>query len=109
MTGHNLGEISIRKLVELSSIEKDETGRNQILSMPTYNNSVHVFNGHSKGVSSLAPIKNRTQFVSASTDGKIKIWCVEKLIELYCFDIMIESPVINSGLANQLLNVKLID
>ena len=35
MTGHNLGDITIRKLVELSCMEKDESGCSQILSMPT--------------------------------------------------------------------------
>ena len=43
MSGHNLGDITIRKLVELNNIEKEETNRIQSLSMPTQNKSVHVF------------------------------------------------------------------
>ena len=37
--------------------------------------------------------KPPTQFVSASLDGKLRIWCTERMIELYCFDIQIDSPV----------------
>jgi len=30
-------------------------------------------------------------FVSASIDGTIRIWCLEKLIELYSFDLTSET------------------
>jgi WD40 repeat protein len=65
--------------------------------------SVHVFKGHSRTVTSLAPIKSKpTYFVSASKDGKVRIWCFEKMIELYCFDIAIDSPVQNSVQADSI-------
>ena len=60
-------------------------------------------------MTSLAPIKGKsTLFVSASLDGKVRIWCIEKMIELYCFDISTDSPVTNSATSDQLMNVKLI-
>lgn len=72
--------------------------------------SVHVFKGHSRTVTSLAPIKSKsTYFVSSSTDGKVRIWCFEKMIELYCFDITANSPVQNSAMADSIMNVKLIN
>ena len=61
-------------------------------------------------MSSLAPIKSKpTYFVSSSEDGKIRIWCFEKMIELYCFDITVNSPVINSASADTIMSVKLIN
>ena len=52
-------------------------------------------------MTSLAPIRNKsTYFVSASLDGKLRIWCIEKMIELYCFDIQMDSPVQNSGMGS---------
>ena len=72
--------------------------------------SVHVFKGHSQTVTSLAPIRSRpTHFVSASTDGKVRIWDFDRLIELYCFDIQLDSPVQNSAMADTIENVKLIN
>jgi WD40 repeat protein len=60
--------------------------------------SVHVFKGHSQTVTSLAPVSSKkSYFVSASLDGKVRIWDIEKMIELYCFDIILDSPVHNSA------------
>mmetsp|Transcript_24011 Transcript_24011/g.36913 ORF Transcript_24011/g.36913 Transcript_24011/m.36913 type:complete len:126 (+) Transcript_24011:1184-1561(+) len=71
--------------------------------------SVHVFKGHSRQVTSLAPIKSKnTYFVSASLDGKVRIWDYEKMIELYCFDIALDSPVQNSANTDSIMDVKLI-
>lgn len=57
-------------------------------SMPSKNAKIHTFKGHSQTVTSLSPIAHRpTHFVSASTDGKVRIWDFDRLIELYCFDI----------------------
>ena len=61
-------------------------------------------------MTSLAPIEHKaTYFVSASLDGKLRIWCIEKMIELYCFDISVDSPVQNSAMADSIMNVKLIN
>ena len=61
-------------------------------------------------MTSLAPIESKaTYFVSASLDGKLRIWCIEKMIELYCFDISVDSPVQNSAMADSIMNVKLIN
>ena len=68
-----------------------------------------MFKGHSRKVTSLAPVEGKsTYFVSASLDGKVRIWCLEKMIELYCFDIALDSPVQNSALADSIMDVKLI-
>jgi WD40 repeat protein len=72
-------------------------------------NSIHVFKGHSRQVTSLAPVHNKnTLFVSSGLDGKVRIWCVEKMLELYCFDIQVNSPITNSAVADSIQNVKLI-
>ena len=65
---------------ELRNIEMDESKKEQRLSLPTISQSIHIFKGHSKAVNSIKPMPNTSYFISASTDGKIKIWCYEKLI-----------------------------
>lgn len=60
-------------------------------------------------MTSLKPIDGKqTYFVSASLDGKLRIWCIEKMIELYCFDIAIDSPVQNSTMEDSIQNAVLI-
>ena len=110
ITAHNIGDIHLRELVELRNIENSSQDLNQADSGPTPSKSVHVFKGHSQTVTSLAPIQSRpTHFVSASTDGKVRIWDFDRLIELYCFDIQLDSPVQNSAMADTIENVKLIN
>jgi len=99
VTAHNFGDIHLRKLNETKNVEFEiaasgkSAGQNQ--------SSIHVFKGHSRRVTSLAPIASKnTYFVSASLDGKLRIWCIEKMIELYCFDICIDSPVTNNGMGD---------
>lgn len=87
----------------------DESKKDQRLTSPTNSQSIHIFKGHSKSVTSLKPITNTSYFISASTDGKVKVWCYEKLIQVYSFDILLDSQVVNSSLNSDLLNVKLID
>lgn len=71
--------------------------------------SIHTFKGHSRRVTSLMPIKSKeTYFVSASLDGKLKIWCIEKMLELYSFDISLESPLQNSTVEDSIQNSILI-
>ena len=71
--------------------------------------SLHIFKGHSRRVTSLERVKSKeSYFISASLDGKLKIWCTEKMIELYCFDMSLNSPVINSAQGDTICNVKLL-
>lgn len=115
VTAHNFGDIHLRKLVESKNIEVDGVDKEQIKDNAHAGScggakSIHIFKGHSRKVTSLAPIKSKgTYFVSASLDGKLRIWCIEKMIELYCFDISVDSPVQNSALADSIMNVKLIN
>lgn len=49
---------------------------------------IHSFGGHSKTVSSLMiHPKQKTLFISASNDNTIRIWCLDKFTELYCFEL----------------------
>jgi len=46
---------------------------------------IHSFAGHFKEVSCLQPLKNSPdQFLSASLDGTIRIWSLDKFQQLYC-------------------------
>ena len=110
ITGHNSGDIHLRKLVELKNIDIKDNGTENMSVAQSSQKSVHPFKGHSRTVTSLQPIQGKgTHFVSASVDGKIRIWCFEKMIELYCFDIAVDSPVQNSAMADSIMNIKLID
>ena len=71
---------------------------------------VHTYKGHSKAVPSMKPIKNKsTNFVSASLDGTIRIWCLDKLIELYCFDIGNALNSGGSGISEVITGIKLLN
>jgi WD40 repeat protein len=117
-----MGDIHLRKLQDLKTYLEEQKRKNQknspnqkIEIAPGANHSegtksIHVFKGHSRRVTSLMPIKEKgTYFVSASLDGKVRIWCIEKMIELYCFDISIDSPVTNSAIDSTIQNVILIN
>ena len=55
---------------------------------------------------------NFSNFVSASLDGSIRIWSLDKLIELYKFEIDQSSQGNNLGgenMQNQIVNIKLIN
>ena len=86
----------------------EEAKKDQRLTLPTNSQSIHIFHGHSKSVTSLKPIPQTSYFISGSTDGKLKIWCYEKLTQIYSFDILLDSQVAASPLPGDLLNVKLI-
>ena len=63
---------------------------------------MHTFKGHSRAVTSLKLIQsnqasNFSNFVSASLDGSIRIWSLDKLIELYKFEIDQSSQGNNLG------------
>lgn len=77
----------------------DEEKRFQ--TMKTKRKLIHSYTGHTKKVTSLAPHSNNTLFISASLDNTVRIWCLDKFIELYCFEL-------DAGLTNiVLLNDKL--
>jgi len=45
---------------------------------------IHVFNGHFKSVTSMAPLKDsKDQFASSSLDGTLRIWSLDKFQQLY--------------------------
>jgi WD40 repeat protein len=62
---------------------------------------IHSYNGHTKKVTSLCTHPINTMFISASLDNTVRIWCLDKFTELYCFNLI-------AGLTNiKLLNDKL--
>ena len=60
ITSHHLGDIHLRKLVEIKNIEV-ESNDPKTASIQAQNNSksVHIFKGHSKAVTALAPIESK--------------------------------------------------
>jgi WD40 repeat protein len=56
-------------------------------NMKTKRKLIHSYSGHTKKVTSLAPHPNNTMFISASLDCTVRIWCLDKFIELYCFNL----------------------
>ena len=49
---------------------------------------MHSFKSHTKAIASLNTcLFNSTYIVTASLDGSIKIWCLEKMIEIYSFEV----------------------
>jgi WD40 repeat protein len=62
---------------------------------------IHSYTGHTKKVTSLVNHPINTIFISASLDNTVRIWCLDKFTELYCFNLV-------AGLTNiKLLNDKL--
>ena len=103
ITSTVFGQIYVWKLNVRSNFisfsDEDESGR--FKNMKTKRKLIHSFTGHTKKVTSLAPHPNNTLFISASLDSTVRIWCLDKFIELYCFSLA-------AGLTNiVLLNDKL--
>lgn len=47
---------------------------------------MHTFKGHSRSVTQMKRIRDSySSFVSASMDGSIRVWCLDKFIQLYTF------------------------
>lgn len=47
---------------------------------------MHTFKGHSRMVTQMKLIKDSySSFVSASLDGSVRVWCLDKFIQLYSF------------------------
>lgn len=62
---------------------------------------IHSYTGHTKKVTSLVNHPISTMFISASLDNTVRIWCLDKFTELYCFNLV-------AGITNiTLLNDKL--
>jgi WD40 repeat protein len=67
---------------------EDDVSLNHLVAKPKF---IHTFKGHTRGVTSMVAVRTRNAFgntfVSASLDGTVRVWCLDKLISLYCFDI----------------------
>lgn len=49
---------------------------------------MHEFKSHTKPITCVNPMHhNQTYIVTAALDGTIKVWCLEKMIELYSFEV----------------------
>jgi WD40 repeat protein len=49
---------------------------------------MHSFKSHTKAISTLnSASTNENYIVSSSLDGTIKVWCLEKMIEIYSFEV----------------------
>ncbi|CAI2378645.1 unnamed protein product [Moneuplotes crassus] len=98
ITSTVFGQIYVWKLnVRGSYISFDDIDdATRFKNMKTKRKLIHSYSGHSKKVTSLAPHPNNTSFISASLDNTVRVWCLDKFIELYCFEV-------NAGLSNILL------
>jgi WD40 repeat protein len=68
---------------------------------------MHTFKSHTKAITSLKRCHtNENYVVTASLDGTIKMWCLEKMIEIYSFNV-VESG--DGGLGDQMESILLID
>jgi WD40 repeat protein len=68
---------------------------------------MHSFKSHTKAISSLVPAHtNENYIVTSSLDGTIKIWCLEKMIEIYSFEVWSSA---DGGLGGQMDKIELID
>ena len=49
---------------------------------------MHTFNNHSRVITSMRMVSTGAPtFVSTSLDGSVRMWCLDRLIELYTFEI----------------------
>lgn len=69
--------------------------------------TMHSFKSHTKAISSLSKTSlNPAYIVSASLDGFIKIWCLEKMIDIYHFEVYSQA---DGGLGDTMDKVEMID
>ena len=70
---------------------------------------IATFKGHTRRVTDIRAVRSAVSntFVSASLDGTVRIWCLDKLIELYAFDI--GSGNSDSRMDDKLINVMLLN
>ena len=68
---------------------------------------MHEFQAHTKGITTLNPCRfNDNYVVSSSLDGYIKLWCLEKMIEIYSFPVWSSAE---GGLGEEMERITLID
>lgn len=68
---------------------------------------MHSFKGHTKAITGFSLCHtNENYIVTASLDGSIKIFCLEKMIEIFSFEVWSSGE---SGLGDNLDKVELID
>ena len=68
---------------------------------------MHTFKGHSRTVTSMKLIKDSySSFVSASLDGSIRVWCLDKFIQLYTFQ---TDQIQSNALGTKGTDIKLLD
>jgi len=57
---------------------------------------IHTFKNHAWTVTSLVNHPDKNLFISSSIDNTIWIWCLDKFVEIYCFNLV--SGLLNSKL-----------
>jgi hypothetical protein len=68
---------------------------------------MHEFQAHTKAIATLNPCRfNENYTASASLDGNIKLWCLEKMIEIYSFPVWSSAE---GGLGEEMERITLID
>lgn len=89
ITSTVFGQIYVWKLNVKSTFSTTDPPNTvkQEKNMKTKRKLIHSFTGHTKKVTSLANHPNNTMFISASLDSTVRIWCLDKFIELYCFNL----------------------
>ena len=85
--------------------ETDDVSHDQI-AKPKF---IHTFKGHTRRVTDIRAVRSAVSntFVSASLDGTVRIWDLDKLIELYAFDIGGGNSGSRTG--DKLINVMLLN
>ena len=94
ITSTMFGEIYVWKLNVRTKLPNkegkygDEVDSNAPKVTKTKRKIIHSFSGHTKKVTSLMNHSNKTMFISASLDNTVRIWCLDKFTELYCFNLL---------------------
>jgi WD40 repeat protein len=71
---------------------------------PQRDTFVHEFKGHSKAITGMKHMaSNESYLVTSSMDGSIKIWCLEKMIELYSFQVNKQDGAFDDQMENIVL------
>ena len=68
---------------------------------------MHTFKGHSRTVTSMRLIRGSySSFVSASLDGSVRVWCLDKFIQLYTFQ---TDQIQSNSLGSRVTDIQLLD
>lgn len=104
ITSTMFGQIYVWKLNVVSKISlgMGDGDYKTFKSNKTKRKLIHSYTGHTKKVTCLVNHPtNKTIFISASLDNTVRIWCLDKFTELYCFNLI-------AGITNiKLLNDRL--